>query len=59
MFQISGIILLIAMIGAITLTFKKRENIRRQDYFSQIQREKISAVTLVDVESDKGVKLDD
>jgi len=59
LFQISGIILLIAMIGAITLTFKKRENIRRQDYFSQIQREKISAVTLVDVESDKGVKLDD
>ena len=59
LFQITGIILLIAMIGAITLTFKKRENIRRQEYFSQIQREKISAVTLVDVDSDKGVKLDD
>ena len=59
LFQISGIILLVAMIGAITLTFKKRENIKRQNYFNQIQREKASAVTLVDVESYKGVKLDD
>ena len=59
LFQISGIILLIAMIGAITLTFKKRENIRRQNYFSQIQREKTSAITLIDVENDKGVKIDD
>ena len=59
LFQISGIILLVAMIGAITLTFKKRENIKRQNYFNQIQREKTSAVALVDVESYKGVKLDD
>ena len=59
LFQISGIILLVAMIGAITLTFKKRENIKRQNYFNQIQREKASAVALVDVESYKGVKLDD
>ena len=59
LFQISGIILLVAMIGAITLTFKKRENIKRQNYFNQIQREKTSAVALVDVESYKGVNLDD
>jgi len=59
LFQISGIILLVAMIGAITLTFSKRENIKRQSYFDQIQREKDSAVSLVDVESGKGVKLDD
>ena len=59
LFQISGIILLISMIGAITLTFSKRKNIKRQSYFKQIQREKTSAVTLVDVESDKGVNLDD
>jgi len=59
LFQISGIILLVAMIGAITLTFKKRENIKRQNYFDQIKREKDSAVSLVDVESGKGVKLDD
>ena len=59
LFQISGMILLIAMIGAITLTFSKRENIKRQSYFRQIEREKDSAVSLVEVESKKGVKLDD
>ena len=59
LFQISGMILLIAMIGAITLTFKKRDNIKRQDYFNQIKREKESAVILSDADSDKGIKLDD
>ena len=59
LFQISGMILLVAMIGAITLTFSKRENIKRQSYFNQIQRDKESAVSLVEVESGKGVKLDD
>jgi len=59
LFQISGMILLVAMIGAITLTFSKRENIKRQSYFAQINREKDSAVSLVEVESNKGVKLDD
>ena len=59
LFQISGMILLVAMIGAITLIFSKRENIKRQSYFDQIQREKDSAVSLVEVESNKGVKLDD
>ena len=58
-FQIAGMILLVAMIGAITLTFRKRENVKRQSYFAQIQREKDSAVSLVEVESGKGVKLDD
>ena len=59
LFQISGMILLVAMIGAITLTFSKRENIKRQKYFEQIQREKNSAVALVEVENDKGVRIDD
>ena len=59
LFQISGMILLVAMIGSITLTFSRRENIKRQSYFDQIQREKDSAVSLVEVESGKGVKLDD
>ena len=59
LFQISGIILLAAMIGAITLTFSKRENIKRQNYFTQIQREKSSAVSLIDVKTGEGVKLDD
>ena len=59
LFQISGMILLVAMIGAITLTFSKRENIKSQSYFNQIQREKDSAVSLIEVERGKGVKLDD
>ena len=59
LFQISGMILLIAMIGAITLTFSKRENVKRQNYLDQIVREKESGVSLIDVESGKGVKIDD
>ena len=59
LFQIAGMILLVAMIGAITLTFSKRDNIKRQSYFKQIQRDKASAVSLVEVESGKGVKIDD
>jgi len=59
LFQISGMILLVAMIGAITLTFKKRENIKRQSYFDQIEREKETSVSLIEVESEKGVVLDD
>ena len=59
LFQISGMILLVSMIGAITLTFKKRENIKRQDYFEQIQRDKESAISLVDVEKGKGIKIDE
>jgi len=52
-------ILLVAMIGAITLTFTKRENIKRQSYFQQLQREKTSAISLVEVEREKGVNLDE
>ena len=59
LFQISGMILLVAMIGSITLTFSRRENIKRQSYFVQIQREQDSAVSLIEVESGKGVKLDE
>ena len=47
------------MIGAITLTFTKRDNIKRQSYFNQIQRDKDTSISLVDVENEKGVKLDD
>ena len=59
LFQVSGMILLVAMIGAIILTFNRRENVKRQNYFKQIQRERDSAISLVEVESNKGVKIDD
>ena len=38
---------------------KKRENIKRQNYLKQIGRDKISSISLEEVESDKGVKIDD
>jgi len=59
LFQLSGMILLVAMIGAITLTFKKKENVKRQSYFAQIEREKSSSVENVEVESGKGVIIND
>ena len=59
LFQLSGMILLVAMIGAIVLTFEKRSGIKRQSYIEQISREKTSGVSLVDKEINTGVKIDD
>ena len=59
LFQISGIILLLSMIGAIVLTYRKREGVKRQSYFTQVSREREDSVKLVEVESGKGVNLDD
>ena len=58
-FQISGMILLIAMIGAIVLTFRKREGVKTQSYIKQISRERSEGVELLEVPSKKGVKIDD
>ena len=58
-FQLSGMILLVAMIGAIVLTFRHRPGLKRQSYFDQISRERVDAVQLIDAESNKGVKIDD
>ena len=59
LFQISGIILLLSMIGAIVLTHRKREGVKKQNYFTQVSREREDSVKLVEVESGKGVNLDD
>ena len=58
-FQLSGMILLVAMIGAIVLTFRQRSGVKRQSYFSQISRERSDGVELIDVPSNQGVKSDD
>ncbi len=58
-FQISGMILLVAMIGAIVLTFRQREGVKKQSYIKQISRERSEAVEVLNVESNKGVNLDD
>ncbi len=58
-FQISGMILLVAMIGAILLTFRKKDNLKRQDITKQVSREREDGVSLEEVSSFKGVKLND
>jgi NADH-quinone oxidoreductase subunit J len=58
-FQISGMILLVAMVGAILLTFRKREGVKTQSYLKQISRERSEGVQIVEVETNKGVKIDD
>ena len=58
-FQLAGIILLLSMIGAILLTFREREGVKKQSYLKQILRNPSSAIELKEVESNKGVKIDD
>jgi len=59
LFQLAGLILLVAMIGAIVLTYRKREGVKRQSYFKQVSREKKDSVTLIDAKTKKGITLDD
>ncbi len=58
-FQISGMILLVAMVGAIVLTFRQRSGLKRQSYIKQISRERAEGVEVLEVQSNKGVKIDD
>lgn len=54
-FQLSGMILLVAMIGAIVLTLHHKPHVRRQDIGVQVSRDPDESVELRDVESGKGV----
>ncbi len=54
-FQVAGMILLVAMIGAIVLTLRHKENVRRQDISSQIARSRETAIEVRKVESGKGI----
>ena len=58
-FQLAGVILLLSMIGAILLTFRQRKGVKKQSYFNQISRNPSSSIELKDIESNKGVKIDD
>ena len=49
-FQIAGFILLVAMIGAIVLTLRHRDYVRRQNINSQIKRDPKESIDLVDIE---------
>jgi len=55
LFQTAGLILLVAMIGAIVLTLRKREGIKRQDVLAQIYRTREQSVALKDVKPGQGV----
>ena len=59
LFQLSGMILLVAMIGAIALTFRQREGVKKQSYFKQVSRERKDSVELIEVKSNQGVDLND
>ena len=58
-FQISGMILLVAMIGAIVLTFRRRVGVKTQSYLKQISRERSEGIEVLEVPSNKGVNIDD
>ncbi|MGD8310895.1 MAG: NADH-quinone oxidoreductase subunit J [Chromatiales bacterium] len=55
LFQAAGLILLVAMIGAIVLTLYHRPNVKRQDVLEQMYRDPTTAVELRDVEPGQGV----
>ncbi len=55
LFQIAGLILLVAMIGAIVLTLSHRPNVKRQDVLKQMWRTREESVELRDVEPGQGV----
>lgn len=59
LFQLSGMVLLVAMIGAIVLTFRKREGLKRQSYFKQLSRERNESISILNIKSNEGVKIDD
>lgn len=55
-FQIAGIVLLVAIVGAIVLTERKKNIIKKQDPAKQLQRSKANTLTLVDIENNSQVK---
>jgi len=55
LFQLSGLILLVAMIGAIVLTLRHRTNIKRQDVLAQMYRDPAKAMELKDVKPGQGL----
>ncbi len=54
-FQLSGLVLLVAMIGAIVLTLRHRPNVRRQDIAAQVARTKEGGLEIKQVKSGQGL----
>ena len=55
LFQLAGLILLVAMIGAIVLTARARKNVKRQNVLHQMWRDPAKALELVDVKPGQGL----
>lgn len=55
LFQLSGLILLVAMIGAIVLTLRHRGDVKRQDVIAQMMRDPAKSMELKDVKSGQGL----
>ena len=54
-FQVAGLILLVAMIGAITLTMRHRRDVKRQNVLEQMYRDPATAMELRDVKPGQGL----
>ena len=55
LFQLAGLILLVAMIGAIVLTLRHRQDVKRQDILAQIYRDPATAMELKDIKPGQGL----
>ena len=55
LFQLAGLILLVAMIGAIVLTLRHRSDIKRQDVLAQMYRDPSKSMELKDVKPGQGL----
>jgi NADH-quinone oxidoreductase subunit J len=54
-FQAAGLVLLVAMIGAIVLTLQHKPNVKRQNISDQVARNKATAIEVVKVRSGQGL----
>jgi NADH-quinone oxidoreductase subunit J len=55
-FQTAGVILFVAIVGAITLTVSKTSSMKKQNVAKQLARDKISSISLVKIENNSAVK---
>ncbi len=55
LFQLAGLILLVAMIGAIVLTIRHRRDVKRQNVVEQMHRDPKAAIKMVDVKPGQGL----
>ncbi|MFS2317555.1 NADH-quinone oxidoreductase subunit J [Maricaulis sp. D1M11] len=54
-FQTAGLVLLVAMIGAIVLTLRHKPGVRRQNIAEQVGRDRKDAITMVDIKPGQGI----